>query len=56
MEFSEGTGDRRASGMLADGCFDPKNSVAVANELIWGDYFLFETLGILSGRLKPAIV
>jgi unsaturated chondroitin disaccharide hydrolase len=48
--------DRRPPGMLADGCFDPNNGTAIANELIWGDYFLFEALGSLSGRLGPAIL
>ena len=43
------------SGILADGCFDPKNKKAIANELIWGDYFLLESLAILSGRLRVAI-
>jgi unsaturated chondroitin disaccharide hydrolase len=43
--------DIRPAGILADGCFDPNNNVAPANELIWGDYFLFEALGVLSGRL-----
>lgn len=42
-------------GILADGCFDPKNNKATSNELIWGDYFLLETLGYLSGRLRIAI-
>lgn len=44
--------DRRPAGSLADGCFDPNNGTAVANELIWGDYFLFEALGVLAGRLR----
>lgn len=48
--------DQRPPGVLADGCFDPKNGVAVANELIWGDYFLFEALGILSGRLNVGVL
>jgi unsaturated chondroitin disaccharide hydrolase len=45
--------DQRPVGILTDGCFDPNNNVAIANELIWGDYFLFEALGVLSGRLNP---
>lgn len=43
--------DRRPQGILADGCFDVRHSNALANELIWGDYFLFESLGRLAGRL-----
>ena len=45
--------DHRSLGMLADGCFDPRNGVAVQNELSWGDYFLFEALGFLSERISP---
>lgn len=44
--------DRRPSGILTDGCFDPNNGVATANELIWGDYYLLESVGVLSGRLN----
>jgi unsaturated chondroitin disaccharide hydrolase len=51
-----GPSDRRPAGILADGCFDPNNGVAVANELIWGDYFLFEAHGVLSGRLAATVI
>lgn len=44
------------AGILADGCFDVPSGIALANELIWGDYFLFESLGRLSGRLKDASI
>jgi unsaturated chondroitin disaccharide hydrolase len=46
----------KPSGLLADGCFDPKNNTAVANELIWGSYYLLESLGVLSGKLAPKTV
>ncbi|CUX03013.1 glycoside hydrolase family 88 protein [Rhizobium pusense] len=42
-------------GILADGCFDPKNDKAVNSELIWGDYFLLECLGVLTGRINSAL-
>lgn len=48
--------DQRRAGILTDGCFDPNNGIAVANELIWGDYFLFEALGVLAGRLKATSI
>jgi unsaturated chondroitin disaccharide hydrolase len=48
--------DNRPPGILADGCFDVRHSEALANELIWGDYFLFECLGRLSGRLEGVTV
>lgn len=46
-----GNTDRRPQGILGDGCFDVRHNNALANELIWGDYFLFESLGRLAGRL-----
>jgi unsaturated chondroitin disaccharide hydrolase len=45
----------RPSGILADGCFDPNNGTAVGNELIWGDYFLYEALGVLTGGPDSAL-
>jgi unsaturated chondroitin disaccharide hydrolase len=41
--------DHRPPGMLLDGCYNPRISLAPANELIWGDYFLFEALAVLGG-------
>lgn len=46
-------GDRRNSGMLTSGCFDPKRGVATDAELVWGDYFLFESLLFLQGVISP---
>ena len=40
------------AGILTQGCFDQTRFEATDNELIWGDYFLFESLGVLS-RLLP---
>ncbi|MGE4241928.1 glycosyl hydrolase [Ramlibacter sp.] len=42
--------DERPRGILTAGCFDPRNSVAVSNELIWGDYFMLECLASLTAR------
>jgi unsaturated chondroitin disaccharide hydrolase len=44
-----------SKGILANGCFDPKNNKAVANELIWGDYQLMETIARLSGKLAVGL-
>ncbi|WP_291821437.1 glycoside hydrolase family 88 protein [Bosea sp. (in: a-proteobacteria)] len=44
-----------SKGILTDGCFDPKNGTAVSNELIWGDYFLFETVATLNGDLHSSV-
>lgn len=40
--------DRRARGLLVDGCFDMRAGVATSNILVWGDYFLLESLLILA--------
>ncbi|GAX88573.1 glycoside hydrolase family 88 protein [Effusibacillus lacus] len=45
--------DRRRPGMLLGGCFNKKLGVATESELIWGDYYLFESLGGLLGYFKP---
>lgn len=46
-----GPDDWRPAGILADGCFDPREGTAVANELIWGSYFMLEALSVATGRL-----
>jgi unsaturated chondroitin disaccharide hydrolase len=46
--------DPRPHGILADGCFDHRAGVAMSNELIWGDYYLLESLLVLRGGL-PAL-
>lgn len=42
--------DGPARGGLLDGCYDPRQGIAVRNELIWGNFFLSYGLGILDGR------
>ncbi|TQM13390.1 glycoside hydrolase family 88 protein [Pseudonocardia kunmingensis] len=42
------------SGALSGGCFDPTRGVATDSELVWGDYFLLESLLALRGRIEPA--
>jgi unsaturated chondroitin disaccharide hydrolase len=39
--------------MLIEGCWQRKHNMATKHELIWGDYFLLETLLQLEGRLPP---
>jgi unsaturated chondroitin disaccharide hydrolase len=43
--------DRRPPGILADGCYNERIGLATSNELIWGDYFLFESLLHLAGMV-----
>lgn len=43
--------DDRPPGMLIGGCFNKRLRVATQHELIWGDYFLFESLLTLEGTL-----
>jgi len=47
--------DPRPAGILTDGCYDKRLGVATRNELIWGDYFLFECLCVLEGHLAPHV-
>jgi unsaturated chondroitin disaccharide hydrolase len=41
-------------GILADGCYNKRIGLATRHELIWGSYYLFEALNVLTGRLEPA--
>jgi unsaturated chondroitin disaccharide hydrolase len=45
--------DSRPPGILADGCYNERIGLATSHELIWGDYFLLESLLVLEGRLDP---
>jgi unsaturated chondroitin disaccharide hydrolase len=46
--------DQRPVGILTNGCFDHREGVALSDELIWGSYYLYEGLGVLTGRLPVA--
>lgn len=53
-----GAGDRRPPGILTEGCFNKRadsrsQDAATKNELIFGSYYLFEALHILTGKLGP---
>jgi len=48
--------DKRAPGILTDGCFNGRTGQATKHELIWGDYFLFEALLVLTGELDPLAI
>jgi len=44
--------DSRQAGILTEGCYNKHIDLATCNELIWGDYYLFESLQVLAGNLK----
>jgi unsaturated chondroitin disaccharide hydrolase len=48
--------DRRPPGILTQGCYNHRIGLATNNELIWGDYYLFESLQVLAGNLDPASI
>ena len=39
--------------MLTGGCYNYRINLGTNNELIWGSYYLFESLCALAGRLDP---
>ncbi len=43
-------------GRLLRGCYDLPGGVAVAHELIWGDYFLLLALAIVLGAVSPTLI
>ena len=48
--------DSRPAGILTDGCYNNRIGLAVANELVWGDYMLLEALLALEGRIEPQVL
>ena len=48
--------DTRPPGILTEGCFNRRLGVAARHELIWGDYFLLESLLALTGKLDARYV
>ncbi|MEO8559974.1 MAG: glycoside hydrolase family 88 protein, partial [Rhodospirillales bacterium] len=49
-----GPGESRPEGMLIGACYHPTIGHAVDCEAIWPDYYLFEALEVLTGRLGAA--
>jgi unsaturated chondroitin disaccharide hydrolase len=43
-------------GILSHGCYNRRIGLATQNELIWGSYYLFEALALLTGALEPALI
>ena len=48
--------DRRPPGILTNACFDQRSGIALANELVWGSYYLLEGLAMLTGRIEAGRV
>ena len=46
-----GAHDERITGILTEGCYNKHIGLATRHELIWGDYYLFEALQVLRGKL-----
>jgi unsaturated chondroitin disaccharide hydrolase len=51
-----GPGDERVPGILTEGCYNQHLDLATRNELIWGDYYLFEALQVLAGEIAATEV
>jgi unsaturated chondroitin disaccharide hydrolase len=51
-----GSGDDRTPGILTGGCYNHRTGLATENALIWGDYYLFESLQVLAGNLDPVAI
>lgn len=49
-----GPGEHRPQGMLIGACYHPTVGHAVDCEAVWPDYYLFEALTVLTGRLGEA--
>ena len=47
-----GPDDSRIPGILTEGCYNKHIDLATKNELIWGDYYLFEALQVLADNIK----
>lgn len=45
--------DSSVPGRLIDSCYNHRIDLATESELIWGDYYLYEALHVLAGRLDP---
>jgi unsaturated chondroitin disaccharide hydrolase len=43
-------------GILGGGCYNRRLELATDNELVWGSYYLFEALNVLSGKLPATAV
>lgn len=44
--------DPRRPGMLVDGCYNMRLGLATHHELVWGTYYLYEALSVLSGSVS----
>ena len=51
-----GLDDHRKPGILTGGCYNQRVGLATDDELVWGDYYLFESLQVLAGNLDPAAI
>lgn len=50
------TQDTRMPGILTSGSYNEKIELAAHHELIWGSYYLYQSLNILAGRIRPGLI
>lgn len=48
--------DTRPRGMLTQGCYNHRIGLATNSELIWGSYFLYESLHVLDGQIEADLI
>jgi unsaturated chondroitin disaccharide hydrolase len=46
----------RPAGILGDGCYNHRIGLATRNELVWGTYFLLESLLAITGRVDSRFI
>ena len=44
----------RPAGILGDACYNKRIGLATNHELVWGTYFLLESMWTLTGRLDTS--
>lgn len=47
--------DARPHGILTEGCWQRNQGIATRHELVWGDYYLLESLLMITGRIDRVI-
>lgn len=48
--------DTPPRGVLGGGCYNHRENLATSNELVWGTYFLLESLLVLGGEIDSSLI